>query len=92
VEVTVYQTHEQQLHARRALAERIVPRSGDVLLWEQGAQEADGVALELHHAIAGTRGEYRAGAPEEEFDALFTELQSHISRLRQLQGSHRIDK
>lgn len=91
VEVTVYREREDELMARRQLAEH-APKVWDVLIWEQGAQEADGVALELHHAIMGERGEYRTGPTVPEFMTLFGELRAETSKLKQAETSYRMDR
>ncbi len=62
VDVLIYRSVEETWQVRRRLAEKVVPLEWDILIWEQTAQAADGVVLELHRAfVGGASGEYRAG-------------------------------
>jgi peptide/nickel transport system substrate-binding protein len=91
VEVAVYRG-EEQLAARRRLAERDLPREWDVLIVEHALQAADAMPLELHRAFVGVTGEYRAGPVVPEFEALYAELVRETSRLKLARLTHRIDK
>lgn len=88
----VYRGRDEQPQARRRLAERERPRERDLFILEQTAQEADGVALELHRAFVGASGEYRAGPIVPAFEALYAELVAETSKLKQTQISHRLDE
>ena len=90
-EIIVYRGVEAKLEARRRLAEKTVPREWDVLIWNQGAQAADGVALEIYHAFAGALGEWRAGPPIPEFDARLAEMQHTTARVAQANATHGLD-
>lgn len=90
-EVTLYRGVEEKLAARRRLAEKAAPRDWDVLVWEQGAQAADAVALELHRAFVGATGEWRAGPIVPEFEARYAALVRQTSRLAIAEGTHQLD-
>lgn len=68
------------LAAWRRLAEKRLPREWDVLFVEQTTQTADAPALELHRAVAGASGEYRAGPVLPNFEALWAELKGLTAR------------
>ena len=90
-EVTVYRGEEKS-RARRRLAEKVLPREWDVLLWEQVTQTADSPPHELHRAFVGATGEYRAEPVVPEFEALYAQLVRQTSQLRLIQISNRIDR
>ncbi len=91
VDVLIYRSVEETWQVRRRLAEKAVPLDWDILIWEQTAQAADGVVLELHRAFVGASGEYRAGPVVPEFEELYAELVGETSRLKMAHLSHRID-
>ena len=91
-EVTIYRDREEELTARRRLAERETPRPWDILLLEHGPQEADGPPLELHRAFVGANGEYRAGPVVPEFERLYAEFVQKISPDEQASMAHDIDR
>jgi peptide/nickel transport system substrate-binding protein len=68
------------------------PREWDILILEQTAQAADGVALELHRAFVGEAGEYRAGPVVPAFEKRYAELVRETNRLKLAHGSHQLDK
>jgi hypothetical protein len=90
-EVTVYRG-EEELQARRRLAEKNLPREWDVLVLGHGAQAADAPPLELHRAFVGATGEFRAGPVVPEFEALYGDLARKTSRARMARASYRIDR
>lgn len=90
-EVTLYRGVEAKLDARRRLAEKVTPRDWDVLIWEQGAQAADAVALEIHRAFVGASGEWRAGPVVPEFDERYAALVRHTAKLALAEGTHQLD-
>jgi len=69
VEVVVLEG-DDGVAARRRLAESH-DGDRDVLILEQGCQTADLPALELHRAVLGRTGEFRAGPVDTEFDRRF---------------------
>jgi len=73
VEVSVLHG-EEQLTARRRLAEKTDPPEWDILLLEQGSQAADTPPLEQHRAFVGRTGEFRAGPVVPEFERLFAAM------------------
>ncbi|MDP9399219.1 MAG: ABC transporter substrate-binding protein [Actinomycetota bacterium] len=83
---------EEQLEARRRLAEKSGPQGWDVLLLEQGSQAADTPPLELHRAFVGRTGEFRAGPVLPEFERLYADLVRQRSQVRQVLASNRIDR
>jgi peptide/nickel transport system substrate-binding protein len=91
-EVTIHRGTEAKLDLRRRLADKARPPEWDVLIWEQGAQAADAVAVEMHRAFVGATGEWRAGPIVPTFEALYAALARETSRLKQAELSHRIDK
>ena len=80
------------LAARRRMAEKRLPREWDVLLVEQTTQTADAPARELHRAVAGASGEYRAGPVLPNFEALWAELASKTSQPELIRMNNRIDR
>jgi len=90
-EVTVYRG-EEELQARRRLAEKERPREWDVFILEQGTQTADAPTLELHHAVVGASGEYRAGPVVLAFEALYAQLTRRTSQVRLALMANRIDR
>jgi len=91
VEVAVYRG-EEQLQARRRLAEKERPWEWDVFILEQGTQTADAPTLELHRAIVGETGEYRAGAVIPAFESLYAEFARQTSQVRLALMANRIDR
>ena len=90
-EVTVYRG-EEEMQARRLLAEKVLPREWDVLILEQASQTADAPPLELHRAFVGATGEYRAGPVVPEFEALYEKLARRTSQVRLAQLDNRVDR
>ena len=90
-EVTVYRG-EEELQARRRLAEKDLPREWDVLVLGHGTQAADAPPLELHRAFVGATGEFRAGPGVPEFEALYGDLARKASRAKMARASYRIDR
>jgi len=91
VEVTVYRG-EEELRARRRLAEKERPRAWDVFILEQGTQTADAPTLELHRAVVGETGEYRAGPVVPAFEALYAEFTRQTSQVQLALMANRIDR
>ena len=91
-ELTVYRGAEERREVRRRLAEKALPRAWDVLVLEHRPQAADAPPLELHRAVVGATGEYRAGPTVPEFEALYATLQRQTSRLGLAYVSHCIDQ
>lgn len=91
VQVTVLRG-EEQLEARRRLAEKTQPPEWDVLLLEQGSQSVDVPPLELHRAFVGRTGEFRAGPVLPEFERRFDRLVRQTSQVRQVLASNAIDR
>ncbi len=90
VEVTLLDGRET-LDTRRRLAERSRPHAWDVLIWQHAPQAADSAVLELHRAVVGVSGEYRAGPIVAGFEELYARLVSETSRLKMAPIAHRID-
>ncbi len=90
-EVTVYRGAEKP-QARRRLAEKVLPQEWDVLLLEQVTQTADAPPLELHRALVGLTGEYRAGPVVPEFEALYAQLVRQTSQVKLAQVTNRLDR
>ena len=91
-ELTLYRTAEEKRASRRLLAAKATPRPWDLLIHEQGAQAADGVALELHRAFVGATGEWRAGPVLPEFEARYAALVRETSRLAIAELTHGLDR
>ncbi len=90
-EITIYHG-EEELEARRRLAEKDLPREWDIFVCEQWAQAADAPPLELHRAFIGASGEWRAGPVVPEFEALWAELVRETAKVKIAQVSDRIDR
>jgi len=91
VEVTVYRG-EEELQARRRLAEKERPRAWDVFILDQGTQTADAPTLELHRAVVGETGEYRAGPVVPAFEMLYAEFTRQTSQVQLALMANRIDR
>ncbi|CAN5562911.1 hypothetical protein BH24ACT14_BH24ACT14_00960 [soil metagenome] len=91
VEVIVLRGDEQ-VQARRQLAEKLEPQTWDVLLLEQGSQAADTPPLELHRAFVGLTGEFRAGPVLAEFERLYADLVAQTAQAKQVIACNRIDR
>jgi peptide/nickel transport system substrate-binding protein len=89
---TIVYRGEEELRARRLLAEKALPREWDVLILEQTAQTADAPPLELHRAFVGATGEYRAGPVVPEFEDLYAQLARRTSQVRLAQLANRVDR
>ncbi len=92
VEVTVYRGEEEELQARRRLAEKERPRAWDVFILDQGTQTADAPTLELHRAVVGETGEYRAGPLVPAFETLYAEFTRQTSQVQLALMANRIDR
>lgn len=90
VDVTVL-PDDEAVATRRRLAEE---HDGDfdVLLLDQPCQTADLPALELHRAVLGRTGEYRAGPVDAEFDRRFSRLVRARRRSVQALLSNDVDR
>jgi len=91
VEVAIYR-NEEELQARRHLAEKTQPQAWDILLLEQNTQTADAPTLELHRALIGASGEYRAGPVVPAFETLYAELVRQTSQVQLALMANRIDR
>jgi len=92
VEVTVYRGKEEELRARRRLAEKTRPREWDLFILDQGTQTADAPTLELHRAVVGETGEYRAGPVVPAFETLYAEFTRQTSQVQLALMANRIDR
>ena len=90
VEVTVLEG-DDGVAARRRLAESH-DGDWDVLILEQGCQTADLPALELHRAVLGRSGEFRAGPVDTEFDRRFARLLRQRRQSAQALLSNDVDR
>lgn len=90
VDVTVL-PDDEAVATRRRLAEE---HDGDfdVLLLDQPCQTTDLPALELHRAVLGRIGEYRAGPVDAEFDRRFSRLVRARRRSVQALLSNDVDR
>ncbi len=63
-----------------------------MFILEQGTQTADAPTLELHHAVVGASGEYRAGPVVLAFEALYAQLTRRTSQVQLALMANRIDR
>ncbi|MEX5721705.1 ABC transporter substrate-binding protein [Geodermatophilus maliterrae] len=90
VEVTVVPA-EQALAGARALAEKKLPLPWDVLVhaWFDLSSEAPPAAV--HREFFGLDGAFRAGPPDDGFDALFDEMRVQLDGGALVEVAERID-
>ena len=91
VEVTVIPA-DQVLAGSRALVEKKLPQHWDVLVhaWFDLSSEAPPAAV--HREFFGLDGAFRAGPPDEGFDALFDEMRVQLDGERLVEVAERIDR
>ena len=90
-EVIVYRG-EEELEARRRLAQKDELFEWDVLLLKQVTQTADAPPLELHRAFVGATGEYRAGPVVPEFEKLYEDFVGRTSQISLARAANRVDR
>ena len=91
VEVTIHRTKGEKLAAQRALAEKR-DLDWDVHLQAVIAQASDTVPVEMHRAFVAGDGEYRAGPPEPEFEAMYAKLVAEPDPAAQLELGGQMEK
>jgi ABC-type transport system substrate-binding protein len=91
-ELKIIRDPQDLRRAQRQLIEKERPLDWDIFIQEQRAQAADTVVLELHRALVGATGEFRAGPVSPGFELLYRERLAETSGVKIAHLAHRVDK